>query len=61
LIKLFNIIGENPLVEAPFLDNFAYIKSDSLLKAENKEHRALLIEIIKSYMFKKESRSNKLC
>jgi hypothetical protein len=61
LVKLFNIIKENPLLEAPILNNFGYVKGDSLLKPENKENRALLIEIIKSYMFKKSSSSNKLC
>jgi Fe-S cluster biosynthesis and repair protein YggX len=60
LIKLFKLISQNPLIEAPFIKTFGFIKAETLLKLENKEHRSFLIEIIKSYLFDKSNRSNKL-
>jgi hypothetical protein len=61
LIKLFKLISKNPLLETPFIKTFGYIKADTLLKEENKENRAFIIEIIKAHLFEKRNKSNKLC
>lgn len=60
MVQLFKILKETPLIDAKMLDQFAYIQPKALLKAENKQYREEMIEIMKEWIVRKENSGNKL-